>query len=60
MQEVSLDFKISILSEIESFTGRDLKSFKTQSMSQIRVSWKAWSMAKYPVAGVHKHGGFYV
>ena len=60
MQEVSLDFKVSILSEIESFTGRDLKSFKTQSMSQIRVSWKVWSMAKYPVAGVYKHGGFYV
>ena len=58
MQEVSLDFKISILSEIESFTGKDLKSFKTQSISQIRVSWKAWSMVKYPWQEYKNTGGF--
>ena len=36
MQGVSLSFKVSILSEIESSTGRDLIHFKTVSTSQIK------------------------
>ena len=44
---IVVNFKVSMLSEIKSSTGRDSTNFKTVSASQIKVSFEGWSLVKY-------------